>query len=82
MSRVYITIEQIFGLVLNLWAINGYKYSLKVGHTPVASLYMVSVLFTNIRTCLRGNIVSQYFNCIPPSLEEYLGAFNPSEDSI
>ncbi|KAJ8100288.1 hypothetical protein POJ06DRAFT_267884 [Lipomyces tetrasporus] len=67
-------VEQLFGLVLNKWAYNAYKYGLRQESTPVAAFYMVSVLFTNIHTCIAGgNEVSQSFGCAPPSLEEYLG---------
>ncbi|ODQ69170.1 hypothetical protein LIPSTDRAFT_30961 [Lipomyces starkeyi NRRL Y-11557] len=73
MSGVRIAVEQLFGLVLNKWAYNGYKYGLRQQSTAVAAHYMVSVLLTNIQTCLEGgNEVSQSFHCIPPSLDDYL----------
>ncbi|KAK9481996.1 hypothetical protein V1527DRAFT_522331 [Lipomyces starkeyi] len=73
MSGVRIAVEQLFGLVLNKWAYNGYKYVLRQQSTAVAAHYMVSVLLTNIPTCLEeGNEVSQSFGCTPPSLDDYL----------
>ncbi|KAK9319977.1 hypothetical protein V1517DRAFT_330823 [Lipomyces orientalis] len=73
MSGVRISVEQLFGLVLNNWAYNGYKYGLRQQATPVAAFYLVSVLLTNIKTCLeQRNEVSLSFGCTPPSLEDYL----------
>jgi nuclease HARBI1 len=75
MSKVRITIEQCFGEVLKYWQFNSHKYNLKIGNSPVGGMYMVAVLLTNIQTCLRGNQVSEYFDCTPPSLDVYLRQF-------
>ncbi|KAK9236705.1 hypothetical protein V1525DRAFT_433514 [Lipomyces kononenkoae] len=73
MSGVRIAVEQLFGLVLNRWAFNGYKYGLRQMSTPVAGFYMVLVLLTNIQTCLEGtNEASLAFQCSRPSLDDYL----------
>ena len=45
----------------------------QVGRTPVGLYYHAAVLFTNALTCVtRGNQTSSYFNCLPPSIAEYL----------
>lgn len=37
--------------------------------------YLSAVLLTNMRTCLnRMNQISEYFECPPPTLDEYLSA--------
>ncbi|KAK9372040.1 uncharacterized protein V1513DRAFT_282647 [Lipomyces chichibuensis] len=73
MSGVRIAVDQLCGLVPNKCAYNGYKYGLRQQSTAVAAHYMVSVLLTNIQTCLEGgNEVSQSFGYTPPSLDDYL----------
>lgn len=84
MLAVRITIEQLFGRTLNLWASNRHKYSQKIGHSPVAAHYLVAVLLTNIHTCIGNsdNQVSDYFNCKPPTLVEYLGSVSESDGDV
>jgi DDE superfamily endonuclease len=74
MAKVRISVENIFGLNIRIWAYNSYKYSLRARHSPVATLYLVGMLLTNIRTCISGNQVSQYFECTPLSLDEYFAS--------
>ena len=38
----------------------------------IAVWYLVSVLLTNCQVCMYGSQASGYFQCAPPSLEEYL----------
>ena len=67
MSSVRISVEWGFGMNANLWGINNYKRGSKVMFSPVAALYMVSTLLTNIRTCMDGdNQVSEKFQ-LPPT---------------
>ncbi|KAK9357185.1 hypothetical protein V1504DRAFT_465418 [Lipomyces starkeyi] len=62
-----------FGLALQRWTFNGFKYALKLESSPVAAFYMVSILLTSIKTCLDGrNEVADAFGCDPPSLTDYL----------
>ena len=83
MSSIRVSIEHLFGYTLNLWAANGYKYSQKIGHSPVAARYLVAVLLTNIRTCIdSGNQVAYYFNYKPPTLAEYLRTVSERDGDI
>ena len=84
MSAVRITIEQLFGRTLNLWASNGHKYSQKIGHSPVAAHYLVVVLLTNIHTCIGGgdDQVAKHFGCKPPTLAEYLGGVSNQDGDV
>ena len=34
-------------------------------------MYLICALLTSAKTCLYSNITSQYFDCKPPSLENY-----------
>lgn len=41
--------------------------------------YAILVLLANVWTCLQGNQTSMRFECIPPTVKEYL-ALPPKED--
>jgi hypothetical protein len=70
-AKVQISVEQIFGLNVRMWAYNNFKYGIRARHSPVGALYLVAVLLVNIQTCLRGNQVSEWFQCTLPLLDEY-----------
>ena len=73
MSSLRESVEWMFNRVLQLFTYLDFSRNLKVLLSPIAKSYMVGALFTNIRTCMDGgNIVSDYFNCDPPELGEYL----------
>lgn len=74
-SRVRIVIEQLFGEVTKLWESNNLKIQQKIFLSPVSMHYIVSVILTNIYTCIQGsNIVSRYFDTedLVPDLDTYL----------
>jgi len=72
MSRVRETVEWGFGKTLSNFAFVDFKKNLKRGLQPVGLYYRVSVILANCHTCLYGSETSDYFNCPPCSLEEYL----------
>lgn len=72
MSLSRITVEWAFGKVISLFAFGDFKKNQKLFLQPVAKQYLVSVLLTNIHTCIYGSVVSNYFGIEPPSLETYL----------
>lgn len=74
-ARVRIVIEQAFGMVTSLWHSLNFKTQEKTYLVPVGQRYMVSVILTNIHTCIeRSNIVSTYFgtDALVPDLDTYL----------
>ena len=71
MSKVRIEVEHGFALVTNNWQFLRAEWKLRVFLSPVGRYYRVGVLLTNALACLHPNQVSQYFDCAPPSLEEY-----------
>jgi hypothetical protein len=74
MSAVRVSVEWTFGNIVALWAFLDFKKNLKVGLSPVGTLYKLGVLLTNCHTCIYGgNIVSAKFNLPPPTLRAYLG---------
>lgn len=72
MSRLRISVKHGFVLCLQLWSFNSYRCGLQYGKSPVAVFYLIFILLTNMYTCLRGNLISQRFQCSPPSLSVYL----------
>ena len=71
MSKVRVTVEWMFGEVINNLIFTDFKKNLKIGISCVGKFYRVSAILTNAHTCLYKNNVSQYFAIDPPLLEEY-----------
>jgi hypothetical protein len=46
--------------------------AMKVQQSPISKYIYAAALMVNIHTCLGGNQNASYFNCLPPTLEEYL----------
>ena len=74
MSSLRISVEHGFGRLMMLWGYNGFKMGLKIGLSPVAAYFMVSVLFCNIHSCFHENQTSKKFHCPPPSVHSYLAS--------
>ena len=72
MSRVRQSVEWGFGNVVRKFAFLDYKKNLKIYLQPVGVYYVVGVLLVNCHNCLYSNIISQFFDCDPPVLEDYL----------
>ena len=72
MSSTKLAVDWNFGIVLNLF--NGLRItkSFKLYSSPVALYYRVAVIFTNLHNCSFPNQISQFYNCRPTSVEEYL----------
>ncbi|KAF8594251.1 hypothetical protein BDV93DRAFT_481969 [Ceratobasidium sp. AG-I] len=75
MSKLRQSVEWGFGCVSTNFAFSDYSKSLKLGLQPVGRLYLLSVIFTNIRACLYPSEISIKFQCEPLSLEDYLNCF-------
>lgn len=80
MSKVRITVEWFFMEVKRLWGLTDADRKLRLGEMPAGLIYRAAVLLTNLRNCVSPNIISQYFACAPPSLEEYIRARRPEEN--
>lgn len=72
MSALRITVEWYFKCVQQLWVFVDRKKKLRVQEMPVGLVYQAAVLLTNVHNCVQPNYISQYFECAPPSLEEYI----------
>ena len=71
MSQVRISVEWIFGDILNYFAFLDFKKNLKKQLSAVGKMYIVCALITNAHTCLYKSMTSSYFELDPPLLEEY-----------
>ena len=74
MSNVRASVEWGFGKLSSNFAFVAFPQNQKVFLQPVGTYYLVASLLTNCHTCLYGSQVSQYFDCPPPSLKDYLSA--------
>eukprot|EP00854_Cymbomonas_tetramitiformis_P009971 gene9971-11807_t len=72
MSSVREAVEWSFGKVLQYYAYLDFKKNMKLLLQPVSQYYKAGVLLSNMHTCLYGSTSSRYFDCDPPTLEEYL----------
>jgi hypothetical protein len=73
MSQHRVTVEWAFKNVLQYFGFMRDKYNLKTGKSPVGMYYAVAVIMTNCRNCFYRNQISQYFDCEPAGIYEYLG---------
>ena len=61
-----------FGRLLNLFRTLQLRDNLKVDWTAAKKQYIVAILLTNLSNCCSPAQVSQYYDCDPPTLTEYL----------
>ena len=71
MSNVRLSVEWLFGDIINYFKFMDFKKNLKIGMSCVGKMYVVSALLRNALTCLYGNQTSQYFELDPPTLQDY-----------
>ena len=71
MSEVRVSVEWLFGDIINSFKFLDNKKNLKIGLSSVGKMYIVCALLRNAITCLYGNQTSEFFDLEPPTLEEY-----------
>ena len=71
MSAARVSVEWVFGDIVNFFKFLDFKKNLKIHLSAVGKMYVVCSLLTNARTCLYGSVTSNYFNLEPPTLNEY-----------
>lgn len=72
MALARVTVEWMFKEIKQYWTTVDFKRKMKVGEAPVGKMYLCAILLTNFRNCFYPNETSQYFNCEPPTFEDYL----------
>jgi len=73
MSAGRISAEWGFASVSRLWAQVNFVPLQKTLQTQSGKTYLVAVVLHNMHNCCRPNQISQYFDCSPPTLEQYCG---------
>ena len=71
MSTVRVSVEWIFGDIVNYFKFMDFTKDLKIGLSQVGKMYIVSAMLRNALTCLYGNTTSEFFELDPPTLHEY-----------
>lgn len=71
MSSVRVTVEWLFGNIINDFKFLDFKENLKIGINSVGKMYLVCAILHNAITCLYGNSTTECFGLNPPSLEDY-----------
>ena len=71
MSAVRVSVEWLFNDIASWFAFIDFKKNLKVGLSAVGKMYIICALLTNARTCMYGNITSNFFQINPPNIEDY-----------
>lgn len=73
LSRVRIGVEWAFALIANQFKYLNFKESMRIFQVHgVSKYYVVAAFLTNIRSCMYGNEISDYFGASCLSLQEYL----------
>ncbi|XP_028418307.1 uncharacterized protein LOC114543582 [Dendronephthya gigantea] len=71
MSATRVSVEWLFGDIINYFKFLDFKKNLKIGLSSVGKMYVVCSLLRNALTCMYGNQTAEYFGLEPPTLEEY-----------
>ena len=71
MSSVRVSVEWLFGDILNYFKFIDVKKNLKIGLSSIGKTYVVCALLRNALTCLYGNLTSEFFELDPPILQDY-----------
>lgn len=71
MSSVRVTVEWLFGDIINDFKFLDFKKNLKMGMSWVGKMYLACALLNNAVTCLYGNKASEFFGLDPLSLQYY-----------
>ena len=76
MSKVRESVEWGFMEITRTWPFLAHKSAMKVFKIPVARYYIVGAFLCNLRNCFHDNQVSEYFDCTPLGIADYLGLVN------
>lgn len=71
MSATRVSVEWVFGDIINFFKFLDFKKNLKIHLSAVGKMYIVCSLLTNAHTILYGSVTLQYYNVNPPRLQEY-----------
>lgn len=72
MATIRQSVEWGFGKLKTNFAFLDFKKNLKILLQPVGMYFVVGTILINCQSCLYGSQTSTYFQCDPPTLEDYL----------
>jgi hypothetical protein len=64
--------EWSFGQCEQLWLYMSFSHNLKIKSMPLRELYFCKAFLRNCYNCMYHSATSKFFDCPPPSLQEYL----------
>ena len=71
MSSVRMSVEWLFGDIVNYFKFRDFKKNLKISLSIVGKMYIVAAILRNALTCMYGNLTSEYFALDPPTIHDY-----------
>ena len=71
MSAVRMSVEWLFGDIVNYFKFLDFKKNLKISLSAVGKMYVVCAILRNALTCMCTNSTSEYFALDPPTIEDY-----------
>ena len=71
MSSVRMSVEWLFGDIVNYFKFLDFKKNLKISLSAVGKMYIVAAILRNALTCMYGNLTSEYFSLDPPTIHDY-----------
>jgi len=72
MSSCRETIEWDYGDVGRYFKHLDYKHVLKIRKMPIAKMCLCAFILRNALVCMNGSNTTEYFNCEPPSFEDWV----------
>ncbi|XP_068712959.1 uncharacterized protein [Montipora foliosa] len=71
MSAVRSAVEWVFNDITSYFSFLDFKRNLKIGLSPVGTMYSACALLRNAHTCFYGSSTSTHFDLQPPIMQEY-----------
>ena len=71
MSAVRVSVEWIFGDIVNYFKFLDFKKNLKISLSAVGKMYLTCAILHNALTCMYGNSTSDFLALEPPSINNY-----------
>ena len=65
-------VEWHYGEIKTLFTFVDYSNKQQLMLSPVKETFVTAMFLRNCLVCLNENKASKYFNCVPPTLENYL----------
>ena len=72
MSKIRVSVEWSFGLVMNRHKFSSFYKNQMIQRSQITNMHVVDVLLHNCHVAQYGDQNSLYFLCYPPSLHDYL----------